>query len=63
MLDEASPDSAVAVVLLDLAAGRASRASFFAQPLPLKWMFGVDISLRIGPPQLPQAVGPASFTP
>lgn len=47
----------------DLLAVRESRASFFAQPLPLKTIDGVDMSLRIGPPQTAHAVGPASFTP
>ena len=48
---------------LGLADGRESRASFFAQPLPLKWMDGVEMSLRIGPPHSSHAVGPRSFTP
>jgi hypothetical protein len=47
----------------DLAAGFDSRASFFAQPLPLNTMAGVESSLRIGPPHSSQAVGPLSWTP
>jgi hypothetical protein len=46
-----------------VALGRASRASFFAQPLPLKTIDGVDMSLRIGPPHCSHAVGPVAFTP
>jgi hypothetical protein len=42
---------------------RASRASFLAQPLPLNTIDGVLSSLRIGPPQTSQAVGPVSCTP
>ena len=33
-------------------------ASFLAQPLPLKWMAGVDSALRMAPPQCWQVVGP-----
>jgi hypothetical protein len=51
------------LVVVDLAFGRASRASFFAHPLPLKTIDGVDISLRIGPPHCSHAVGPVAFTP
>ena len=36
----------------------AERASFFAQPLPLKTMAGVVSALRITPPQTSQASGP-----
>jgi hypothetical protein len=38
--------------------------SFFAQPVPLKWMLGGLNALRIVvAPQLGQRSGPASFTP
>ena len=37
----------------------AARASFLAQPLPLKWMAGVERALRMGPPQAAQVAGPA----
>jgi len=60
---ESEDDSAELLLLVDLAAGRASRASFLAHPLPLKTIAGVESSLRIGPPQRSQAVGPESWIP
>jgi hypothetical protein len=41
----------------------AARASFFAQPLPLKWMAGVDTALRVTPPHDPHVEGPRSWMP
>jgi hypothetical protein len=41
----------------------AERASFLAQPLPLKWMAGAESALRIGPPQLSHVAGPAAWIP
>ena len=63
--DEVDPaDSSLTLPLVGLdALGRASRASFFAQPLPLNTIAGVDMSLRIGPPHFSHAVGPVAFTP
>ena len=37
------------------------RASFFAQPLPLKTMAGVVRALRIAPPQTSHASGPVPW--
>jgi hypothetical protein len=50
-----APSAASAAgVVLDAAA----RASFFAQPLPLKWMAGAVSAFLITPPHTSQAVGP-----
>jgi hypothetical protein len=50
-------------VLLDPAA--AERRSFLAQPVPLKWIVGAAIALRMVPsaPHDGQNVGPESLTP
>jgi hypothetical protein len=45
------------------AARAVERASFLAQPLPLKWMAGADICLRIGPPHTSHVVGPVALMP
>ena len=41
----------------------AARASFLAQPLPLKWMAGVDSALRMVPPHDVQVDGPLAWMP
>ncbi len=41
----------------------AARASFFAQPEPLKTMAGGDRSFRIAPPQCSHVFGPWAWTP
>jgi len=58
--EEELDDESLDPPALDFAAGLASRASFLAQPLPLKTMAGVESSLRMGPPQRSHAVGPLS---
>jgi hypothetical protein len=64
-LDALSPDFAVTGSFLSAlaAADRASLKSFFANPLPLKTIAGVENSLRMVPPHRSQAVGPGSFMP
>jgi hypothetical protein len=44
-------------------AAERSRASFFAQPEPLKTIAGADMSLVIGPPQMSHVAGPAAWMP
>ena len=59
---EALAFASLSVVLLVLAAGLLER-SFLAQPEPLKWIAGVDNSLRISVPQRSHRAGPGSLTP
>jgi hypothetical protein len=58
-LSDAAVSDAVAVLLEALA----DRASFFAQPLPLKWIAGAVRALRIPPPHDSHAPGPCPWTP
>ena len=56
------PPSAEAEAALD-AARVAVLRSFFAQPLPRKWIVGAEKALRTGEaPQIGQAVGPSAVT-
>jgi hypothetical protein len=43
--------------------GRAARASFFAQPDPLKTIVGGESALRIEPPHRSQCDGPVAWIP
>ena len=56
--DELSPEPALEA---EPARAGAERASFFAQPLPLKTTAGVVRALRIDPPQTSQASGPVPW--
>jgi hypothetical protein len=56
-------DSVFVAVRAELLLRALSRASFLAQPDPLKWMVGAERSLRIGPPQCSQLAGPWPWTP
>jgi hypothetical protein len=60
-------DSAVAVSEAPSAAAALVRdalwESFFAHPLPLKWMAGVEIARLSAPPQTSQVVGPGLLMP
>jgi hypothetical protein len=62
-LPDPSPLPSDEVVFADDGAAVARR-SFFAQPLPLKWMAGGANALRTGPsPHNGQLVGPSSLMP
>ena len=59
-LDEPSPLDALDDRELDRAADR----SFFAQPVPLKWIDGAENALRTGAaPQTGHVSGPAALSP
>ena len=58
------PDAAGFASESDAAFRAAEPRSFFAQPVPLKWMVGAAMALRTGPPpQTGQVRGPSAWTP
>lgn len=65
-LGVAPPDAGASSTFLsvvDAAEAVAERASFLAQPLPLKWMAGVESAFFMAPPHVSHTVGPAALKP